>query len=134
MADMNEELSTLIIKELAKHHDRNDVVRKVCEQGGLNWKEAERLLILVEARYKRTIAAKQSPLLFILSIGTLFMGLGLLALNMQTLWAVFQKDLLAQLLSAQSSYYSIIGLVTGLGMTAGGLIGLWKGLWAIFPE
>jgi hypothetical protein len=38
---MNEELATLVIKELSKHHDRSETIRKVCEQSTLNWKEAE---------------------------------------------------------------------------------------------
>lgn len=131
---MNEELTAFIIKELVKHHDRKDIVRKVCEQSGLNWNEAEQLLVLVEAQNRRTIAARQSPLLFFLSVGTLLVGLALLAFNMQILLDFFQRDLLGQALSLQSSYYRIVGLITGLGMTTGGVVGLWKGLAAIFPE
>src|SRR5215211_3747100 len=81
IADMNEEFTSLIIKELAKHHDRNVITRKLCEQGGLTWKEAERLITLVEAQHKHTIAKRQSPLLLFLSIGTLVLGIGLLAFN-----------------------------------------------------
>jgi hypothetical protein len=131
---MNEELTTFIIKELGKQRSRQDIIQKVCEQGGLHWKEAERLIALVEAQHKRTIATRQTPLLLFLSIGTLLIGIGLLAFNMQILSAFFQKDVLGQILSLQSSYYRIIGLVTGLGMTVGGLVGLWKAFGAIFPE
>jgi uncharacterized membrane protein len=131
---MNEELTPFIIKELTKHHDRKDIIRKVCEQGGLDWKDAERLITLVEANNKRTIATRQTPLLLFLSIGTLLLGIGLLAFNMQILLAFFQKDVLGQILSLQSSYYRIFGLITGLGMTVGGLAGLWKAFGAIFPE
>ena len=131
---MNEELTDLIIKEFGKHHDRREIIRKVCEQGGLNWKEGERLLILVEAQHKGTIAARQTPLLLFLSIGTLLLGIGLLAFNLQILLAFFQKDVLGQILSLQGSYYRVIGLVTGLGMTVGGMVGLWKALASIFPD
>ncbi len=131
---MNEELTNIIIKELGKHHDRKEIARKVCEQGGLNWKEAEQLILLVEAQHKRTIAGRQTPLLLFLSIGTLLLGIGLLAFNMQILMAFFQKDILGQVLSLQSSYYRILGLITGLGMTVGGMVGLWKVFGAIFPD
>jgi hypothetical protein len=131
---MKEELTTLIIKELGKHHDRKEIVRKVCEQSGLNWKEAEELMLLVETQHKRTIAGRQTPLLLFLSIGTLLLGIGLLAFNMQILMAFFEKDILGQVLSLQSSYYRILGLITGLGMTIGGLVGLWKAFGAIFPD
>ena len=55
---MNEELTSLIIKELGKHRDRKEITRKVCEQAGLNWKEAEQLIVLVEARHRRTITTR----------------------------------------------------------------------------
>ena len=131
---MNEELTTLIIKELGKHRDRNQIIQRICERSGLNWKEAERLIILVEAQHRRTIVVRQTPLLLFLSIGTLLLGIGLLAFNMQVLAAFFQSDLLSQVLSLPSSYYKILGLITGLGMTVGGAVGLWKAFGAIFPD
>jgi hypothetical protein len=134
IAEMNEELTALIVKELAKHHDRKEIIRKVCEQGGLYWKDAERLIVLVEAKHKRMIGTRQAPFLLFLSIGTLLLGIGLVAFNMQILLVFFQKDVLGQVLSLQSSYYQIIGLCTGLGMTAGGLVGLWKAFGTVFPD
>lgn len=131
---MNDELTTLIIKELGRQRSRQDIIQKVCERGELDWKDAERLITLVESQHKRTIATRQTPLLLFLSIGTLLIGIGLLAFNMQILLAFFQRDVLGQILSLQSSYYRIIGLVTGLGMTVGGMVGLWKAFGAIFPE
>jgi hypothetical protein len=131
---MNEELTTFIIKELGKQRSRQNIIQKVCERGGLHWKDAERLIALVEAQHKRTIATRQTPLLLFLSIGTLLIGIGLLAFNLQLLLAFFQKDVLGQVLSVQGSYYQMIGLFTGLGMTVGGMIGLWKAVGAIFPE
>ena len=131
---MNEELTTFIVKELGKQRSRQDIIQKVCERGGLNWKDAERLITLVEAQHKRTIATRQTPLLLFLSIGTLLIGIGLLAFNLQILLAFFQRDVLGQILSLQSSSYQIIGLVTGLSMTVGGMVGLWKAFGAIFPE
>ena len=131
---MNEELTAFIIKQLRKHRDRRHVIQKVCERGGLNWREAERLLILVEARHKRSIVPDKSPWLLFLSIGTLILGIGLLGFNLQILLAIFHQGVLGQILSLQSSSYRMIGLITGLGMTVGGLVGLWKAFGTIFPE
>ena len=131
---MNEELTAFIIKELSNHHDRKDIIRKVCERGGLNWKQAEQLIVLIEAKHIRTITVRQAPGLLFLSIGTLLLGIGLLAFNLQILLAFFQKDVLEQILSLQSGSYRVIGLVTGVGMTVGGLVGLWKSFGTIFPE
>jgi hypothetical protein len=131
---MNEELTTFVVKELSKHHDHKEIIRRVCERGGLTWKDAERFVTLVEAQHRRTIAVRQTPLLLFISIGTLLLGIGLLAFNMQFLLGFFQKDMLGQVLSLQSSYYQILSLITGFGMTVGGLIGLWRAFGAIFPE
>jgi hypothetical protein len=131
---MNEELTTFIIKQLGKHRNRRDIIQKLCQQGGLNWREAERLLFLVEARHKRSIVPDKSPWLLFLSIGALILGIGLMGFNLQILLAIFHQDVLEQILSLQSSSYRMIGLITGLGMTVGGLVGLWKAFGTIFPE
>ena len=131
---MNEELTNFIIKELGKHHDRKDIIQKVCETSSLDWKEADQLIASVEAEHQRTIAGHQTPLLLFLSLGTLIIGLGLVAFNMQILSTFFQQDLVGQALTLQSSYYRLIALVTGVSMTVGGLVGLWKAFGAIFPE
>jgi hypothetical protein len=131
---MNEELTAFIVKELSRHHDQKDITHKVCERAGLSWKQAEQLIRLIEANHRRTIKVQQAPMLLFLSIGILLVGIGLLAFNLQILLAFFQKDVLQQILSLQSSAYRTIGLVTGFGMSIGGLIGLWKSFETIFPE
>jgi hypothetical protein len=131
---MNEELTPFIIKELGRHHSHKEIVEKICRRSTLNWTEAEQLVVLVEAQHRRVIASRQTPLLLFISVGTLILGIGLLAMNLQVLAGFTHKDLFAQVLTAQSSYYRIIALVTGLGMTGGGLVGLWRALGAIFPE
>jgi hypothetical protein len=62
IAEMNEELTAFIIKELGKLRSQQGFIQKVCEQGGLNWKDAERLITFVEAQHKGTIASRQTPL------------------------------------------------------------------------
>lgn len=131
---MNEELSRLIIKELRKHRGRNVIIQKVSEQGGLTWKQAEQLILLVEAQQKRTIAVQQTPPLLFLSIAALLLGIGLLAFNIQILLGFFQNDFLRPALRLQNDPYGAIELIAGLGMTVGGMISLWKAFGAIFPD
>ena len=131
---MEKELTAFIIKELRKHRSRKEVIRKVCERGGFSWKEAERLTILIEAQHKRSFAAPQTPWLLFFSIGILLLGIGLLAINLQVLLEFFQKDMLVQVSSLQIGSYRVTGFVTGLGMTVGGMVGLWKAFGVIFPE
>ena len=129
-----EELTNLIIKELSRHKDRREIVQKVCEQSTLNWSEAERLVEEFASQNKRKIAARQSPLLIFLSMGTLVLGIGLLAYNVKFVMDFFQKDTMGQILSLQSGYYRVAALVTGLGMTIGGFYGMWNTLAALFPD
>jgi hypothetical protein len=129
-----EELIELVIRELGKHHERWDIVARVCEQSTLGWGEAEQLVAEVESQYKRKIAARQGPLLVFVSVGTLVIGLGLLIYNFELIAAIFNKDLLGQILSLRSGYLQLISLVTGLGMTVGGLYGLWSSLAALLPD
>jgi hypothetical protein len=129
-----EELTELVIKELGKHHERRDIVAKICEQSTLGWGEAEQLVAEVESQYKRKIAARQGPFLVLVSIGTLVIGLGLLIYNIELIAAIFNKDLLGQILSLRSGYLQLLSLVTGLGMTVGGLYGIWNALAALMPD
>ncbi len=55
---MNTELKDLIVKDLVKHRSRNEIIRSVCEQAGLNWTEGERLVKQVEEEQGRTIARR----------------------------------------------------------------------------
>ena len=130
----NEELTNLIVKELSKHRDRKEITRIVCEHSYLNWNEAEKLVGDVAIQSKRTIAARQSPLLVFLSIGTLVLGIGLLAYSVKYIVDFVQEDTVARILSLRSGYYILGESVTGLGMTVGGFYGLWKTMAALFPD
>ena len=123
---MDEQLAQHIVNDLAKHRSRNEIIRSVCEEGGLNWPEAEKLVQQVGQEHGRTIARRQGPLMIFLSIGTLLIGIALLIYGLEFFMAIFQGNTLDQVLSLRSAYLRLIGGITGLGMTTGGLIGLWK--------
>ena len=131
---MNQELTSFILKELSKHRDRKDTVRKVCERAELAWKDAERLITLVEAQNRQSIKIPRTPWLLFLSTGTLLLGIALLAIHLQVILAFFQKDVIDQVVGMQGNAYRVMGLLTGLGMTVIGLTGLWKAFEVMFPE
>jgi hypothetical protein len=133
---MNKDLTPFIIKELSKRPNHKEVVQKVCEKGGFHWKDAERLVILVEAQHKRKISEyrSQSPLLLFISVATLLFGIGLLFFTTQTLFAVPTQEILEQILSLRDNFYRLLELSAGVGMTIGGMLGLWKALGSIFPD
>lgn len=134
IANMNEDLSTYIIKELGKPRARKAIVRKVCQRSGLGWRAAEQYVALVEAQYRRKMASRRTPALLFLSIVILLLGIGILGFNMQTLIVLFQQNLPGQVASFQGSDSQWTALFTGLALTVGGLVGLWKAYGILFAE
>jgi hypothetical protein len=131
---MDEQITTLIIDELGKHHSRNELIRVVCERAGINWADAAKLIEQVEEQHRGTIAKRQSPILLAISIFTMIGGLALLFVNFQFFIDFFQSDPLERLLVLRTGYYKIVGLVTGLGMLSGGIYGFWKTLMPLFED
>ena len=123
---MNEELTNLIISELGKHHNRNEIVVAVCEKSGLNWTEAEQLIEQVEQENYHTIATRQSPFLILISIVTIFAGLGLFGYGILFFLDFLQAETLEQVFLLRTGYLRIISMLTGLGMLGGGSYGLWR--------
>ncbi len=123
---MDEELTRRIVAELARHHNRNDIIQMVCDKAGMEWPEAEYWVKRVEADQAHAIARKEGPLLIFVSIGTLLIGAAMLAYSAEFFLAFFQGQPLDMLLSLRSGYYRLIGGVTGIGMVIGGLIGLYN--------
>ena len=120
---MNQQESTdFVIRELGKHHQRNEIIQKLCETNGINWKDAERFIQNVEAENANKIAIKQSPLVTIIGIGTIIAGLttaiGIVVLTMQGYIIFF--------LSFPIPYLgNIFYFAVGLAMITGGLRGIW---------
>ncbi len=129
---MDEQLTQRVVTDLSKQRSRNEIIRMVCEQGGVNWREAEHLVKQVEAQHAHTIARRQSPLLIFLSIGSLLIGAAMLAYSAEFFMAFFQGQPLEMLLSLRSGYYRIISALTGTGMVIGGIIGLYNTLLRYF--
>jgi hypothetical protein len=129
---MNEELSNRIVSDLAKQRNRNEIIRGICEQEGLNWADAEKLVAQVEQQNAHAIARRQSPLLIFLSVSTVLIGIVLLLFGVDYVMPFFQGHALEQLLSLQTGYYQLAGGLTGVVMIVGGVIGLWKTLLQVF--
>ncbi len=133
-----EKAADLVIQELGKHHSRNDLIIALCEQFGFNWQSAELFIREIETQHGRTIAKRQSPILFILGIGILLAGFALTIYNISYIIGYLQSppDALSYegVLVARSFYIRIGSFITGLAMIAGGVIGLWRVVTKLFQE
>ncbi len=121
---MNQQEATeFVIRELSKHHPKNDIIQKVCESvDGMNWGEAEKFVRQVEAENRSVIALKQSPVVTFIGIATVILGLGL------TFWVAFETlhGYIIFFLSFPVPYLgNIFYFLLGLAMTGGGIWGMW---------
>jgi hypothetical protein len=100
------ELSELIAKQLGRFVNHNDIVRGLCETCAVSWAQAEAFIRHVETHYQKTIVRQQAPLLLTISILTLISGLVLIPISI-----IFLR---------------VEIILIGLGMTAGGALGIWQ--------
>ncbi len=121
---MNQQQATdFVISELGKHHQRNDIVERLCETSGISWKEAERFVQQVEAENTGKIALRQSPLVTLIGIGTALVGLALMIwVTLETLqgYIIFFLNFPVPYLGNITYFF------TGLVMLVAGLWGMWE--------
>ena len=109
-----EEITTFIIKELAKSRNPKDVVLSVCEKTNMPWPEAEKLVRHVQLNHGKQVATRKSPLLIIFSVALLIIGAGAIFFGITTLG------------QGGGNRSSFRVLFLGVGLVVGGIIGLWN--------
>lgn len=123
---MNKETATdFVIRELGKHHSRNDIIQRLCEATSMNWGQAENFIRDVESQNASTIAQKQSPLITVIGLLTVIAGFGL------SIWVAYEtlNGYIIFFLSLPIPYLgNITYFVVGIGMIAGGIRGMWETL------
>jgi hypothetical protein len=112
---------TFVIKEIAGHRHRNDIIIALCEKTGSSWDQVQRFVQRVESENRQAITARQSPLLIMIGVGTIIAGLLVVAYyGFRTLTGTIYIFLNMPIPYLGNAVY--IG--TGLAMTAGGIVGL----------
>jgi len=114
VAMTREDLVKYVARELGSGADRNALIRHICETGEMSWPEAETFVARVALENEHEIAKRQSSLFLVISIGTLIGGIILILAS--GYWFYLSGFARLDLV--------LYGIVTGLGMVAGGLIGL----------
>lgn len=110
-----------VIRELGKHHQRNDIIQRLCEAGEISWKDAEKFVQQVEDENMSKIALRQSPLVTLIGIGSALVGLALMAwVALETLQGAIIFLMGIPYLGNLSYFF------TGLVMMVAGLWGMWE--------
>jgi hypothetical protein len=116
-----QEAVDFVVSQLGKHHQRNDIIQKLCEAGGMNWRDAEKFVQQVEIENRGAIALKQSPFVTLVGLGTIIGGLGLMIwIGLETL----QGTIIFFMSFPVPWLGNIAYFFTGLAMVAGGLWGI----------
>jgi hypothetical protein len=109
----------------------NDLIMEVCGTTGMAWDDAERYVNEVSINHRGKIASKRFPLFVIISLGITLMGVAILARSIIPLQeaiaaaAASSSDPTLQIaLAVISRTGSFPRILVGLGMLAGGAIGL----------
>ncbi|MFN8375056.1 MAG: hypothetical protein U0694_19535 [Anaerolineae bacterium] len=120
---MNEEAATqYVIRELGKHHHKNDIIEKLCTNYEMGWREAQAFVSKVEKEHAGKINLRQSPLYIFVGLVILLGGIGLSTwVGMETF--INHTDMI--LFSMPFPYSgNILYGTAGIGMIIGGLIGM----------
>jgi hypothetical protein len=110
-----------VIKEIAGHRHRNDVIMALCEKTATPWNDVQRFVQRVESENRQAITARQSPLLLMIGAGLIIAGLFVVVYyGYRTLTGTIIIFLSMPIPYLGNAVY--IG--TGLAMMAGGTVGV----------
>jgi hypothetical protein len=120
---LDDALVEWVVRDLGRQRNRNDIIRVLCEETQLPWRQVERFVRRVEIEHYDRIAARQSPLVIFLGIGSIVGGLLLMGYTVYITLAGHTINL-----SGVPVPYLENGayFVTGAAMVIGGLAGIWR--------
>ncbi len=130
------EVVNLVIKALGKNTKQSDVILTVCENYGLDYKEAQRLVARIHAKNRKAVASRQNLLIIPMCVLAMLGGLALLVMGVLEAFDVRAAYLHASsatdpILLNESSYFIrriIPQALFGIGLLAGGAFGLFKSI------
>jgi hypothetical protein len=129
------ELEAEILKLLSKNKKRTDIAMMACEQTGMNWDQAQRLVARIESQNRKKLTSRHNRFLIPFTIIVLLAGVALLIAGASELLPIAremadpQNDLVTDVMYTQGLIQEAFwALVMGLGLLLGGGVGLFKAL------
>lgn len=145
--EIDPKLEKFIVDALSKDKKFNDVVMAVCEQTGVDWASAQRLVGRVQAKNRKKLTSRRNVYLVPFAIILILAGIALVAAGIEqgiayAQYAKYMADLYTNingnfqpvdLPPEPASLTYVIGyLVSGVGFIGGGSYGLYQALRAQF--
>jgi len=134
-----DELEEMIIKALNKDQRQSDIVMEVCEQTGMSWNQAQRLVAQVSTKNRGRLVSRQNMVIIPLAALALLAGLALIYASVSE-WLVVVNlfDEVGSEISSQASEVEYVlreglwGFIVGISLFLGGLYGLIRALQSHF--
>jgi hypothetical protein len=125
---LEKELEKLIVQELLRSRDRNEIITEVCQRANLAWVEGEYLLERTERENKALLQQEKSPIRLFISILAVAVGLVWMVISLIRILSPLMQYHVAgdQGLQGYTWPAETVGLViqagVGLGMLVTGLV------------
>ncbi len=74
-----EEVVAFVLNELIRHSSHDRIISDVCENTGMTWNEAKKLVQRVETENAQKISVRQSPMVMAMGVVTIIGGIALIA-------------------------------------------------------
>ncbi|OGO36777.1 MAG: hypothetical protein A2W35_04995 [Chloroflexi bacterium RBG_16_57_11] len=134
--EQDPKVEKFVLQMLAKNRKTSDTVLAVCEQTGLDWNDAQRLVGRIAAKNQKTLKSQQNRLPLILSVIAIVAGALLLFAGISesfTIYSVVRRAPSAEemVMAAASQEFlrrAFWSLVTGGALLVGGAVGLFISL------
>ncbi len=63
-----------VVRELTNYEGQAHIIRQICSRNGMDWPQAEKLVLRIAQQERHTIAQKQAPLVIALSLAAIIGG------------------------------------------------------------
>ena len=123
-----------VIRRLTRGVSRDTIIREVCDQTGMDWKQATAFIEDVEAGESQAIARRNLPLMMGIGIVTMIAGFLLTGYSIVLFFGPFIDGTLSELNSEVMTPYLLenwiylVETVVGIAMMAGGGFGIGRAM------
>ena len=135
LQNVTPELEASILKQLSKNKKHTDIVIGVCEQTGMNWDQAQRLVARIESQNRKKLTSRYNRFLIPFTVIVLLAGVALLIAGASELLPIARGiadprgDVVSEVMYTRGLIQEAFwALVMGLGLLLGGGVGLFKAL------
>ena len=130
-----EALEAMILKALRGNQRQSDIVMDVCENTGMSWNQAQRLVARIATKHHKHLVSRQNMIIIPLSVLALLAGLALLGASinegLQMAQALAESPSGLPASTSTMEFFireGLWGLVIGMSLLLGGIYGLIRAL------